>query len=184
MSNNVDLNRLRDTILSNQNSNNERPTEQRNKILVDREGRIHEGTKTSLRENGLSEVPQETFADRKAREKKAVSNFMPVNTKKITTDEGVAGWLYNFTTEFDDAYIMFAYYDGNFYQVIVVEPQVEEKWRSPHTGHVYSDARICFGEEYDSGRPTLQEAYSKSVLWANGLSVAMRTDFFPFSANQ
>ena len=183
MSNNVDLNRLRDTILQNQNSSNDRPTDQSNKVIVDRDGKIREGANTNSREAGLSEVPQETFANRLVEERHIVNNFMPRNTRKITTDEGVTGWLYNFTCEFGDNYLMFAYFDGNYYQVLVIEPKVEGKWNSAHTGHIYSDGRICFGHGYGSGRPTLQEAYSKSVLWANGLSVALRTDHFPFSNN-
>lgn len=183
MSNNVDLNRLRDTIIQNQNSSDPRPTEQNNKVFVDRDGKIREGDKTNTSDSGLSEVPQETFASRLSEERSVVNSFMPRNTKKFITDEGIEGWLYDFVTEFDDKYIMFAYYDGNYYQVLVVEPKVEGKWNSAHTGHIFSNGRICFGIGYDSGRPTLQEAYSKSVLWANGLSVAIRTDHFPFSNN-
>jgi len=181
MSSNLDLNRLRDTVIRSQNNSESKPSRQLNKIFVDNEGKIHQGSSDTSNRPELSEVPQDTFADRTSNEKQIVSRYMPNNTKHLITDEGISGWVYNFTCEFGDSYTMFAYYDGNYYQVLVLEPKVERKWNSAHTGHIFSDGRICFGEEYDSGLPSLQDAYSKSVLWANGLSVAVRTGHFPFS---
>ena len=185
MSGNVDLNRLREMVIQNQQTNNERPSEQNKKVFVDRDGNIREGRNTSSNEAGLSEVPQATFASsRLVEETNYARSHMPRNTRKFVTDEGVTGWVYEFDSEFKDNYCMFAYFDGSYYQVLVIQPKVEGKWNSAHTGHIFSDGRICFGSNYNSGMPTLKDAYAKSVLWANGLSVATRTDFFPFSANQ
>ena len=184
MSNNLDLNRLRDTVIRNQNDSKSKPPEQLNKVFIDSEGKIHEGGSGTSNRLELSEVPQDTFADRVLNEKDIVSRYMPKNTRMLTSDEGVSGWIYTFSCELNNDYTMFAYYDGNYYQVLVVEPKVEGEWSSAHTGHIFSDGRICFGDEYDSGLPSLQDAYSKSVLWATGLSVAINTGHFPFSNNQ
>lgn len=79
---------------------------------------------------------------------------------------------------------MFLYFDGAFYQVYVISPKLEDYWSNPHTGHIYPDGRICFGSEFGNGQPTLREAFAKSVLWANGISVARHGGGqFPFSAN-
>jgi len=184
MSNNLDLNRLRDTVIRNQDDSESKPSGQLNKVFVDSEGKIHEGASDTTNRPELSEVPQDTFADRVSNEKNIASRHMPKNTKKLVTEEGTSGWVYSFTCELGDNYTMFAYYDGNYYQVLVIEPKVEGKWDSAHTGHIFSDGRICFGNKFDSGLPSLQDAYSKSVLWATGLSVAKRTEHFPFSNNQ
>jgi len=184
MSNNLDLNRLRDTVIKNQNTSESKPLMQLNKVFVDSEGRIHEGSDNHSKRASMSEVPQETFANRGLIESNIVARYMPQNTKKITTDEGVSGWLYNFRCELEDNYTMFAYYDGNYYQVLVIEPKVEGVWDSAHTGHIFSDGKICFGSEYDYGLQSLQDAYSKSILWATGLSITKRTEHFPFSNNQ
>jgi len=49
-----------------------------------------------------------------------------------------------------------------------------------HACHLFSDGRICFGQSDGGGMPTLLEAYTRSVLWANGYSVYLRTSSFPF----
>jgi hypothetical protein len=184
MSKYLDLNRLRDTVIENQNDSSSKPSGSLKKVFVDNEGKIHEGSSDTSNKPHLSEVPQDTFADRVANEKQIVRRYMPNNTKSLITDEGISGWVYSFTCEFGDNYIMFAYYDGNYYQVSVIEPKVEGKWNSAHTGHIFSSGKICFRNKFDSGLPSLQDAYSKSVLWATGLSVAKRTEHFPFSNNQ
>lgn len=183
MSNNLDLNNLRDLVIKNQDNQDSKPSEQGNKVFIDSEGKIHEGS-SSTDKTHMSEVPQDTFAERVSDEKQIVSQHMPNNTRSLITDEGISGWLYDFTCEIGDEYRMFAYYDGNYYQVLVIEPKVEGVWNSAHTGHIFSDGRICFGENFDSGLPSLQDAYAKSVLWATGLSVAIRAEHFPFSNNQ
>lgn len=179
---NIDLNRLRDGILSNQSDGNTRPTNPSQKVMVDREGKIFHGDKTGGRDGPLSEAPIETFAVMVA-DRKAVENFLPRDTKEFTTQEGVTGFVYSFVTELGTDFTLFLYHDGANYQVKVVHPEVEKRWKNPHTGHLYSDGRICFGSSYGSGMPTLRDAYAKSVLWANGFSIALETDHFPFSIN-
>jgi len=108
---------------------------------------------------------------------------MPSNTRRLVTDEGVSGWVYSFYCAYGNKYTMFTYYDGSYYQVLVLEPEVEDRYRSAHTGHIFSTGRICFGTRYNNGRPTLQDAYAKSVLWATGMSSLMLTGTFQLSAN-
>lgn len=40
-------------------------------------------------------------------------------------------------------------------------------------GHLFRDGRICFGEY--GGIETLDAAYAKSVIWANGFTIFDRT---------
>lgn len=136
--------------------------------------------------SSLTEVMQDTFhAGWEKAERRIAETKMPANTRMVTTREGVRGWLYTFETEFRELYSMFAYFDGSFYQVKVISPEVECRFRSPHTGHLYTDGRICMGVGMNSGRRTLQDAYGKSVLWANGFNAMIRGNLeaFPFNYN-
>jgi hypothetical protein len=179
----VSLDRLRDLVLQNQQGGSAKPTSQAQKIFVDREGRIVEGGQQQSAQQ-LSEVPQDTFAGRLEDDRTTVGSFLPKNAQEYVTSEGVTGWVYKFRCEFGDEYRMFVWYDGANYQVLVLAPQLEHYWQSPHTGHIYSSGQICFGTEYGSGRPTLRDAYTKSVLWANGISAARHGQtHFPFSIN-
>jgi hypothetical protein len=180
---NLDLNELRSRVIKNQNADTTRPSDPSKTIVVTREGGIHLGDDSAKQAGPLTLVPQETFANRHEADRVTVSQFLPANTKPIKTDEGVNGYVYTFKTEFEDEFTLFAYFDGSNYQVQVVSPVIEDHFKSPHTGHLYSDGRICFGQAYGSGMPNLRDAFAKSVLWANGMSVAMRTGQFPFSNN-
>ena len=185
MSNAVDLNLLRANVLNNQASGDERPGDRSRQILVDREGgiRLSSDVDSPEEERRLSKVPQETFASRAEREQRVAATKMPRNTRTITTPDGVRGWLYHVRCELGSEYQLFAYYDGAHYQVMLVSPTLERHWHDPHTGHLYADGRICFGTRYNSGQPGLEDAYAKSVLWVNGISIALRTGTFPFSIN-
>ncbi|MFO1440261.1 MAG: hypothetical protein U1F81_18205 [Verrucomicrobiaceae bacterium] len=186
MSQQIDLNLLRDTILSNQRQGLVNPTEPNKVVLVSREGQLSLGQQVSAEDQrNLSKVTQDTFHGRRENEQVIATTKMPRNTQKITTSENVEGWLYSFRCELGRDFKMFAYFDGSYYQVIVIEPVVESKYQSAHTGHIFSTGKICFGAGYNSGRPTLEEAYSKSVLWANGFSAMMDSGLatFPFSIN-
>ena len=52
-----------------------------------------------------------------------------------------------------------------------------------HAGHLYANGRLCLSQNGGSGQPTLEEAYSKSVLWATGMDVVLAGYPFPFSPN-
>jgi hypothetical protein len=185
MSDNVDLNLLRTVVLTNQREGMARPNEPDRKLFVNSDGKLVEGTQAQRDMRTLSEVPQETFASRLDVDRTTVRNKFPKSTIELTTPNGLVGWMYSITCELGRQYKLFAYFDGNHYQVKLVEPQLEKKWHSPHTGHLFSDGRICFGTQYGSGMPQLQDAFAKSVLWATGMSVALVDGHqFPFSINQ
>jgi len=183
-----DLNSIRDIIIRNQETGTPNPSSPKQTIVVTREGKIQTADQVP-HDQPLSTVPQDTFHDQAARrvdtEGATVRTYMPGNTRQHVTEEGVHGWLYSFTCEFGVHYTMFAYFDGQAYQVLVIEPEVESRFRSAHTGHIFPNGNICFGVEFRSGRPTLRDAYAKSVVWANGLSYMIRSgdETFPFSIN-
>jgi hypothetical protein len=185
----VDLNELRTRVLRNQAQGNETPTRPQDKVLVDHDGKIVMGSDLqpeAARE--LAEVHQGVFAsleDRVKHDAAVVAKKLPSNAE-FARVQGTPGWFYGVESEFGDHYEFFVYFNGSSYQVKVVEPEVEGRF-SPHDGHLYEDGRICFGQA--SGMPTLESAYAKSVLWANGFSAydaakrAGRPIPFPFSLN-
>jgi hypothetical protein len=183
----VDLNRLRETMVGpggTQATGDVRPADPRKQIVVNRDGKINLRSEVDGSDRTLSTVPQETFAAAVNQDQQVVSQYLPRNAERMTTDEGVVGWVYDIRTEYNDDFQFFVYFDGANYQVTVLAPELEARWKSPHTGHIFGDGRICFGNDYDSGMPTLRDAFSKSVLWANGMSIALTTGHFPFSINQ
>ncbi len=181
----IDLNRLRETLLTNQANGEKNPNNPSKAIVVDKNGNIEFAN--NLRpgeERERAVVQQDVFHARFDDEQRTVNQFLPTNTRYRTVD-GVSGWHYSFSCEFSTHYEMFAYFDGSYYQVLVLSPEVEERFQSAHTGHIYKNGNICFGAEYDSGRPSLKEAYAKSVLWATGFSAMLHSGnaTFPFSIN-
>lgn len=183
MSQSADLNALRDRILKNQKDNTVRTTDPSKTITVSREGTIHLGNEPEKQGGPLTVVPQEVFAGRHETDLAVARQYMPANTVPLRTEEGVNGFVYTFHTELGDEFTLFAFFDSANYQVQVLSPTIEKRFMSPHTGHLFSDGKICFGSAYGSGMPNLRDAYAKSVLWANGMSIATRTGQFPFSTN-
>ena len=140
-------------------------------IHVDHNGNlIHSKDLGANHPETLSTVQPDTFHfDWKVDERRYAETEMPPNSRIIVTREGVHGWLYSFQTEFLDTYTMFAFFDGSLYQVLLVDPCLEQRFRSSHICHMNPDGRIDFGGMNPSPR-TLADAYAKSVLWANGVS--------------
>jgi len=182
----VNLNQLRDDIHKKQKEGSTKPSDPKKKLYVDSNAGIKLGKDVGNHERAaISEVQPDTFeASRLSQDRKTARTKMPANTREIKTNEGVTGWLYGFRCELGRAFQMFAYFDGSNYQVKVVSPEIEAHWKDAHTGHIYANGNICFGGRFDNGRPTLEEAYAKSVLWATGISIAMETGSFPFNHNQ
>ena len=181
----VDLNRLRDTIKRNQHQSEEFPDDYWNKAFVDPDGKIHLGGDRGGRDHRpKSEIHQGVFAAYDATQieddEAIVAEFLPAGTILIEQD-GQEGWLYDFTDESEQWYQMFLYHDGSLYQVQVVEPELEHGHYGVHEAHLFSDGRLCLSET--GGLDDLQQAYAKSVLWANGFSVFQETGQFPFSIN-
>jgi hypothetical protein len=109
---------------------------------------------------------------------------MPRNTLEIVSD-GCIGFRYGVTCELGNPYTLFAYFNGSRYRVLVVHPEVEksEGWGSggAFETKVLPDDSICL-EPTMQGCRTLEEAFAKSVLWANGYSIWAQAGRFPWNA--
>jgi len=168
----VDLNQLRNQVLTDQQSNSS------GNVYTDPNGNIVLNPSTSQQRN-LSRVPGKVFAASLTCDRQTVSQKLPSNAREIHHN-GVTGWLYNIMSQLGDDYTLFAYNDGSQYQVLVVFPEVAGHY-DVHDAHLFSDGRICLQD--GGGMPTLESAYAKSVLWASGFSVYVRNGQFPFSVN-
>jgi hypothetical protein len=178
MTQQVDLNEVRNRVLSNQQSDTDLPNSTDRSVFVDSEGNIILRPQAGT-ERQLSRVPQKTFATSLTIDRQTVTQKLPNNTQEMSVS-GVTGWTYSIVSELGDQYTMFAYSDGSLYQVMVLFPAVAGKF-NVHDAHLFSDGRICFGDA--GGLPTLEQAFAKSVLWATGFSSYLRTGLFPFSIN-
>jgi len=95
-----------------------------------------------------------------------------------TSSGGCIGFKYDITCEFNRLYELFLWFNGSRYWVMVISPEVEKGPLGYHT-HVLPDGTLCL-EPTHSGCRTMEEAYGKSVLWANGYSVYLETRKFPW----
>ena len=180
MSTPVDLNELRNRVLNNQSNDENLPSSPDRGVFVDNEGNIVMHPQRGERRQ-LSQVPQKTFAATLTMDRQTVAQKLPNNAREMQMN-GVTGWVYNLESELSDLYTMFVYNDGSLYQVMVVFPEIAGKY-GVHDAHLFDDGRICFGNDYGGGLPTLEQAYAKSVLWATGFSIYLRNNQFPFSIN-
>jgi hypothetical protein len=166
----IDLNKLRERLLRNQQANNPTPSDPTQQVWVDSEGQIMDGNQATQNERPVSQVPQRVFASRLEQDRQAVKRFLPANTREKKLKSGQIGFVFTITCQFGQAYELFLYFDGNNYQVLVLRPAIEERIRNPHVGHLFTNGQLCLGEGYGNGAPNVQEAYSRSVLWANGIT--------------
>ena len=190
MSQTADLNQIRNLLLNSQRRGDTFPSAPTKQVVVTNDGKIRTGDQlTPTERDHTSVVPQEVFAwqQRRARETRTVAEKLPANTVPMDCG-GVQGWTYQIVPDFPgpqgpERFVFFLGHDGDAYQVYCLQPEIERHWCSPHTGHIYSDGRLCLGAKFNSGAPTLESAYAKSVIWAEGIQVARHTGQFPFSAN-
>ena len=179
MGNQVDLNKLREMIEDNRQQGELMPVQPSKQVVV-HDGRIKNGNELAPgEERQAAVIHQATFAalsGRHARDQQTVNLKLPRSTRFLEVS-GVGGWLFSIVNEFKQPFQMFLYFDGSLYQTKVVSPEVEGKY-NPHNGHLFSDGRICYGDS--AGQASLEAAYAKSVLWANGFTVFQRTGTFPF----
>lgn len=174
MTRQVDLNELRNRVISNRQSGIDDPTSPDHAVFVDNSGNILTQPQPGQQRN-LSRVPQKTFAANVTIDRQVVAQKLP-NAQEMHIN-GVTGWVYEITSEVGDSYTMFIFNDGSLYQVMVLFPEVAGHY-SPSEGHLFPNGCICLNEEH--GYPTLEKAYAKSVLWATGFSIYVRTGQFPF----
>lgn len=115
---------------------------------------------------------------RESRERFEAEGCLPGSARRISV-QGTTGWLYPVTTEQGDSYQLFLWFDGSAYQVKIASPEVSPG-ADAEACHVFPDGQLCLGAEHDGGMPTLEGAFSRSVLWATGFSAWRRTGRFPF----
>jgi hypothetical protein len=115
---------------------------------------------------------------RARRDAATAAERLPAAAREVVV-EGVRGWLYPVATSQGDRYELFAWFDGSGYQVRVASPDL---WGRDdlHACHLFRDARICFGAWEGGGMATLEGAYARSVVWANGFSAYRRSGRFAF----
>jgi hypothetical protein len=111
-----------------------------------------------------------------ARRWTVIPRCLPEATEEVPVGGGW-GYLYPIVTEFGDRFDLCAVHDGALWQVYPVQPRLEGQYE-PHEAHVYPDGRVCLTEQV--GASTLEEAFARSALWANGMSAFLRTGVFPF----
>ncbi|MEV0197578.1 hypothetical protein [Nonomuraea sp. NPDC050691] len=185
-----DLNELRDIIRQAQSMGAPYPQDPAARITVGRDGKIYRGDQTG--DEPVSKVHHGTFAAlsrraerRLAEDRRFARTHMPEGTVYIDEPD-VRGWAYSITTELNERYTLFAFFDGREYRVKLVEPALEQLVRrkivDAHDGHLYPDGTICLSETRGAGQPTLEEAFSKSVLWALGMGFVRNGYRFPFAA--
>ena len=112
------------------------------------------------------------------RDRLAADGCLPASARRVKA-RGTDGWLYAVTAEQGDRFQLFLWFDGAAYQVKVVEPALDAS-TDPHACHVFPDARLCLGGDAGGGMPTMEGAFARSVLWANGYAAWRRTGRFPF----
>jgi hypothetical protein len=181
----ADLNELRDIIRQAQEDSAPYPDNPARRITVGRDGTIYRGDQAG--EEPVSRVHHGTFAaeHRLPADLRFARAKMPEGTVYIDEPD-VRGWAYSITTELNERYTLFAFFDGREYRVKLVEPALEQLVRenviSAHDGHLYPDGTICLSDARGAGQPSLEEAYTKSVLWALGMGFVRNGYPFPFSA--
>ena len=178
----IDLNAVRSGIRRNQESGIKNPSNHDEKIFVDKEGKIKTGTMITIKESRThSVVPQETFAGVSRADKSFMKKFMPSNAK-IKKSGDIEGILYTITCEYENDYTLLAFRDETDYKVLLIDPMLEGTIGG-HAGHLYGNGTICLAHG-GGGVGSLEEAYSKSAMWATGVSLVRMGHGFPFAYDQ
>jgi hypothetical protein len=185
----TDYNAIVHTITDAQRRGDEYPTKDKPQVTVDQFGVI-EVSRREPTDPALSHVQHGTFAasmtgQRYQRDLATAKRKLPPGTYYEPT-RGVEGWYYSVvTTDFRTKYVFCAYFDGVDYKVRLIQPDLENDPRvAGHSGHLYSNGLICLSKASGSGQPTLEMAYSKSVLWAHGVDFVRNGIKFPFAYDQ
>lgn len=143
-----------------------------------------QSTADPVSEQGLIDLarpPVEAVApdqSRRKRDRDIARQYLPESTVEGMVD-GTTYWTYEVRCQFRNRYLMAAYFDGREYQVRVLEPEIVGKY-SVLISHVNPNGRLCLSAP-NNGAESLQEAFSRSVIWATGFSILSETGEFPFS---
>jgi hypothetical protein len=92
------------------------------------------------------------------------------------------GWLYEFTNDFGDDYVFFAWrHLSGLWRASMVLPDVDAT-PDVHIAHLFETGAVCLSPEI--GLPSLEECYSKTVVFSIGWSTYVRTGIFPFAGDR
>ena len=116
MSRQVDLNEVRNRVMNNRQQGIDLPSSPNRAVYVDNGGNILTDPQIG-EQRQLSQVPQKTFAATLMQDRQIVAQKLPPSAQEMTVN-GVTGWVYDITSEVGDAYTLFIFNDGSFYQVI------------------------------------------------------------------
>jgi hypothetical protein len=177
----VDLNAIQAAVLEQQRNGGAEVAE-KDQLYADSNGEIvlgGEGRDTSR----LSKIETDTFYARDlAMEARAVAK-MPASHK--VSDGAYEGYFYKITNDFQDTYDLFIYYHSGYqvYRVALISPRLGGEVNA-HGCHLWPDGTICLTRLQGSGYPSMEETYSKSVLWTLGASLFQRGHGFQFNMGQ
>jgi len=180
-----DLNRIAATIRENQAKNITDPARSDQQLFVDEKGDILFGDQVDPRSaRRVSRVTQETFYSRWEDESAIVEAKLPEGTY-FANDGEIDGWVYQITTEFNDVYTMYAWYDQSdaTYKVSLIEPRLGGTV-GVEDCHIFQDGTICLKREGGPGYRRLEDAYARSALWARGASCYRLGYGFQFNVGQ
>lgn len=154
-------------------------------VRVDHSGRV-----SPLRLLGVpaSTPPRLPFASsRLERDRQTALSKMPSNTQELRSGEygpdGV-GWIYAITNTFGTTFQFFVNFTGMAYEVWLVSPEIEAKFKNPHDGHIFNNGKICLQQANGGGMSTLETAFAKSAVWAEGIAVVLNGGKFPWNYDQ
>lgn len=122
--------------------------------------------------------------------------YLPGNTRKDEMDGRIV-WVFKKSTEVGMVFTIAIYFDPDEpgYVAQCLHPVIEDRFKTPHIGHIFSDGVICLGKTSINGKTSMRAtgsmltAYSKSCLWAEGIALMIESERvdepteFPFSEN-
>jgi hypothetical protein len=121
-----------------------------------------------------------SLQERLVRDKQTAMQYLPTNTRFQRLDSANC-FVYTISSEYGDSFTLAAYFDGSLYKVALLNPKLEGKLGA-HQAHLFSNGTLCLNKR--GGERDLRSAFSKSVLWATGISVVLRGGVFPFARDQ
>jgi hypothetical protein len=186
----VDLNKLRDALVTAQEENGGQPTDPNKQIYVGREGELLMGDEAGGAER-IAQVTTDTFyafhaQSRVEEESEFVCTNMPRNTVRVS-DGTYDGWAFTISNEFGDTYKLFMYHHPSFgvYRVVLVDPHMEGGVVDAHGTHLWPDGHLCLTREHPgNGYPSMAQTYAKTAVWTRGASCYRRGYGFQFNKGQ
>jgi len=124
-----------------------------------------------------------------SRQRDVVRTKLPSNTVELVSD-GWLGWCYWITDRFGNRYAFWVAYDVDraLWATYLLHPDPSEITApgapppSPHDIHLYPSRELCLTCE--TGCRAIDIAYSRSVLWATGISCYRAGVGFQFNVGQ